>query len=169
MLGADPWGEDFSEVEDEAEVIGKMSADKHRETLLRSKVVALAKAHWLPLRVIQDKNGRAAPPRKTAEALEVKHVLIREDGWTIGASTDMLEAAEGLWKDEWLGRVDFVNSECVEFQLKSSHGYWVSLGFADIETGEPCALKAVIEDRESAQPKGRTIEELREFLRRGMT
>lgn len=146
-----------------------MSADKIRETQLRSKLLAMAKARWTPSRVMVDKNGRAEQPRKATGAHEFKHILIREDGWTIGATSALLEAAQQLWDEDWLGRVDFVNSECVEFHIRSTHGYWVSMGFVDIETGEPCALRTGLEELDREKPAGHSIEDLRDFMRKGMT
>ena len=30
-------------------------------------------------------------------------ILVRRDGWTLGAPESLVEAAEALWADEWIG------------------------------------------------------------------
>lgn len=114
---------------------------------------------------MRDADGGATPPRRE-DAENMRHILIRGDGWTLGAPAHLLEAAEKLWKEDWVGRVDLINQKCVEFHIKSTHGYWVSMGYANVKDGEPCALEEVPQERE--QPKGKTLEDLRDFLRKGI-
>ena len=57
-------------------------------------------------RVVINGHGEALPPRRALEMDIIPTVLfVRNDGWVLGAPTELSEVAESLWKGEWSAKV----------------------------------------------------------------
>ena len=65
-----------------------------------------------PVRVLLDMHGRAESPRCLGEAWTHRcHcVLVRDDGWSLGCSRDLYEAAKQLWPRQWLAVICYANT-----------------------------------------------------------
>lgn len=58
-----------------------------------------------PTRVIVDDQGTAMSPVRAkylGRYVAVDVIFIRNDGWSLGASTDLAEVAERLWPEHWV-------------------------------------------------------------------
>lgn len=59
-----------------------------------------------PDRVIIAGDGSSLPPAAARAKGAVPHIiLIRDDGWTLGAPEHLAKTAEALWSAEWIGYV----------------------------------------------------------------
>jgi len=63
-----------------------------------------------PARVVIDDSGEAWPPGRALRDRNIDWrkggvVFIRKDGWSLAASPALMELAESLWADEWVGVV----------------------------------------------------------------
>jgi len=57
-----------------------------------------------PARVLINADGEAVPPsRAKSMGIVPDVVLIRKDGWSLGAPPQFASVAVSLWKDEWVG------------------------------------------------------------------
>jgi len=56
-----------------------------------------------PDRVVVDKEGTAMSWKRAAErGIFVDAIFIRDDGWSLGAPTELAEVAYSLWPREWV-------------------------------------------------------------------
>jgi len=66
--------------------------------------VSFSHQAFVPDRVLVDSEGTALSPAMAMELGVVPHIiLVRRDGWTLGAPEHLAKAAEALWSDEWIG------------------------------------------------------------------
>jgi hypothetical protein len=57
-----------------------------------------------PTRVVINAEGEAVPPKRAKSMGIVPDViLIRNDGWSLGAPPQFAAVAESLWADSWVG------------------------------------------------------------------
>ena len=58
-----------------------------------------------PDRVLVDGSGSAVSPTRARAEYGVRPdlILIRADGWSLGAPVHLAKQAEALWPDEWIG------------------------------------------------------------------
>jgi hypothetical protein len=57
-----------------------------------------------PARVVINADGEAVPPKRAKSMGIVPHIiLIRGDGWSLGAPEHFAAVAKSLWADEWVG------------------------------------------------------------------
>ena len=66
-----------------------------------------------PHRILRTASGKATPPTDQLDWQVRCHcVLVREDGWTLGCTKDLYEAARELWAGQWLCVIAYANSNC---------------------------------------------------------
>ena len=57
-----------------------------------------------PTRVVINADGEAVPPKRAKSMGIVPDViLIRDDGWSLGAPPQFAAVAQSLWADKWVG------------------------------------------------------------------
>ena len=54
-----------------------------------------------PRRVLINQGGTAVKPHLAG--YEPRIIYIREDGWSLGTSSEFEETARAMWKDDWIG------------------------------------------------------------------
>ena len=68
------------------------------------QIVAKRIAKEGPTRVVINADGESTPPKRAKTMGIVSDViLIRRDGWSLGAPPQFAAVAESLWKDDWCG------------------------------------------------------------------
>lgn len=56
-----------------------------------------------PSRVVINRHGEATSYREAkAKGLTPAIIFVRDDGWSLGAPTGLMDTAEALWKDRWV-------------------------------------------------------------------
>ena len=56
-----------------------------------------------PDRILVSLEGDAVPPERAVErGIPWDVIFIRDDGWSLGASNNLVLAAEALWSDKWV-------------------------------------------------------------------
>ncbi len=74
-----------------------------------------------PDRVLVDSEGTALSPVRAMEQGVMPHIiLIRGDGWTLGAPERLAKAAEALWADEWIGYVNLPSRQAHPLNISGS-------------------------------------------------
>jgi hypothetical protein len=65
-----------------------------------------------PARILVDCHGRCVSPTELGEAwqLHCHGVLVRNDGWTLGCSRTLYEAAKDLFPRRWVGVIAYANT-----------------------------------------------------------
>lgn len=148
-----------------------------REAELRASLRTLAQRNWVPDRVTIDPEASAVPGYQKDEwkAHQPVAIYIRDDGWTIGTPRDFIKATEAV-SDKWQGLVSGPTPNQKHLwtvQLKSTFGYWMSLGLIDPKTGEIIGGEPAVYEADEEQasgpmaPEGADLGALRDWLRKG--
>lgn len=101
-----------------------------------------------PTRVIINAEGEAVPPAR-ARQMGLKQpeiILIRDDGWSIGASLDLWKVAERLWPESW---VAIMHRTLGEWKIRAWSEYKQLLGMASDVIALRDARKDEAEDVDS--------------------
>lgn len=80
-----------------------------------------------PDRVVIDRNGKAAKPKRAQieHGVEPDIIFVRKDGWSLGAPAHLEEVAWTMWPDqmEWFSRKPFEELKPIsEYQFKGFTG-----------------------------------------------
>ena len=74
----------------------------HNDVILR----ATTEIHrWGARRVLIDRDGTMVSPERAFRLQDMRKpdvIFIREDGWTLGAISELAECAEELWRNHWV-------------------------------------------------------------------
>lgn len=129
-----------------------------------------------PERIITDTSGHASHPTRTKENIKnIAYVFIRDDGWTVGCRKEHRSVTEESWRGDWVGRMEFVSPKAPGrwagfcelyvysrqgFEYKAGElnpeGFFVARGDVEVSGHEP-----------EGALKPRTLEEMREWMRKG--
>lgn len=65
-----------------------------------------------PVRILRDIHGRSVAPCDLGQAWTAccHCVLVRDDGWSLGCTRDLYEAARQLWPREWVAVICYANT-----------------------------------------------------------
>lgn len=65
-----------------------------------------------PIRVLRNLQGLAIKPEDLGDAWthHCHAVLVRSDGWTLGCSRDLYDAAKGMFPRDWLAVICYANT-----------------------------------------------------------
>lgn len=74
-----------------------------------------------PDRVVVNRHGEGRPPRLEPD-VPIQVILIRRDGWTLGAPWDLAEVAKRLWVGEWAAFV--LPTHGLRPRPMNEWGYW---------------------------------------------
>ena len=96
-----------------------MSADVVSISAARTfaKIGAFVRRHGKPLsRVLlnEDHDATTVLVAVNAHSADVDVVFERDDGWTLGASSELEYVAHGLYRDRWIARWEITESDGVE-------------------------------------------------------
>ena len=59
-----------------------------------------------PVRVVRADGTATTPELALKEGLWADTILVRDDGWSLGAPTELRGVAESLWSGDWVLEID---------------------------------------------------------------
>jgi hypothetical protein len=68
-----------------------------------------------PSRVLINASGEATTSRRAREEHHIHPVIvfIRDDGWSLAAPQELIDVAEKLWSDHWIGVIVRPSTEAI--------------------------------------------------------
>lgn len=82
------------------------------------KTYAQAVLEHGPARVVINADGEAVSSVRAREQRGVIPVIvfIRKDGWSLGAPEHLAHVAERMWREDWIGVLEYPNQEPQSYQ-----------------------------------------------------
>ena len=72
-----------------------------------------------PIRVVVDREAYGvSPQRALGQGIVADVIFVRDDGWTLGAPTDLIDVALATWPEEWAAVINVQTKQWRHFDAE---------------------------------------------------